>query len=58
MSDLPTSDLPTPSPRRHDLDALRSFAMLLGIGLHAALAYVGIGWIVNDEQTSAGWAGC
>jgi len=48
------SDLPPPSARRHDLDALRSFAMLLGIGLHAALAYIGFGWIVNDGQTSTG----
>jgi peptidoglycan/LPS O-acetylase OafA/YrhL len=28
------------SHRLHDLDALRAFAMLLGIGLHGALAYV------------------
>ncbi|MEM9610826.1 MAG: acyltransferase family protein [Actinomycetota bacterium] len=33
------ADRPPPSsnPRRYDLDALRSFAMLLGIALHAAL---------------------
>jgi fucose 4-O-acetylase-like acetyltransferase len=43
-----------PASRRHDLDALRSFAMLLGIALHAALAYTGPGWVVSDEQTSAG----
>ena len=48
-------DLHSSNSRRHDLDALRSFAMLLGIGLHAALAYIGFGWIVNDEQTSAGF---
>ncbi|MCA9272077.1 MAG: acyltransferase family protein [Phycisphaerales bacterium] len=41
-----------PSVRRHDLDALRSFAMLLGIALHAALAYVGAGWVVNDAPAS------
>ena len=29
-----------PNPRRHDLDALRAFAMLIGVGLHAALAYL------------------
>lgn len=40
--------------RRHDLDALRSFAMLLGIALHAALAYIGAGWVVSDERSSAG----
>jgi len=51
------SDLSSSSARRHDLDALRSFAMLLGIGLHVALAYIGLGWIVNDQQTSAGLGG-
>jgi fucose 4-O-acetylase-like acetyltransferase len=40
--------------RRHDLDALRAFAMLLGIALHAALAYTGAAWIVSDDRTSAG----
>mgnify|MGYP003676395629 CR=1 FL=1 len=41
-------------PRRHDLDAIRSFAMLLGIALHAALAYIGGVWIVSDERASEG----
>lgn len=36
--------------RRHDIDALRSFAMLLGIGLHAALAYSGKPWLVVDSR--------
>lgn len=31
---LEPTPLPEPSPRRHDLDALRAFAMLLGIVLH------------------------
>ncbi len=48
------SNQSAPDPRRHDLDAVRSFAMLLGIALHAALAYIGGGWVVADEQTSAG----
>jgi len=39
----------SPSIRRSDLDALRSFAMMLGIGLHAAMAYIGAGWMINDE---------
>jgi len=39
--------------RRHDLDAVRSFAMLLGIALHAALAYIGGMWIVSDHPTSS-----
>ncbi|MCP3904314.1 MAG: acyltransferase family protein [Planctomycetes bacterium] len=36
-------------PRRHDLDALRAFAMLLGIGLHAALSFMDIPWVVHDR---------
>lgn len=43
-----------PDARRHDMDALRAFAMLLGIALHAALAYIGIGWIVSEERASLG----
>jgi fucose 4-O-acetylase-like acetyltransferase len=43
--------------RRHDLDALRAVAMLLGIFLHASLAYVpGIPWPVQDTQP-APWLG-
>ena len=39
--------------RRHDLDALRAFAMLLGIALHAAIAYApGFPWAIQDSQTS------
>ncbi len=48
------SEQSVPVVRRHDLDAVRSFAMLLGIALHAALAYVGGVWIVSDERSSAG----
>lgn len=40
-------DVPTPT-RRSDLDAARSFAMLLGVFLHAALAYAGGIWLLND----------
>ncbi len=36
--------------RRHDLDALRAVAMLLGILLHALMAFVPAGWIVQDSQ--------
>jgi peptidoglycan/LPS O-acetylase OafA/YrhL len=39
-------------PRRHDLDALRAFAMLLGIGLHASLSFTGFPWIVQDIKSS------
>lgn len=38
--------------RRHDLDALRAIAMLLGIVLHAALAFAPIPWTVQDTQQS------
>ena len=36
--------------RRHDLDALRAIAMLLGICLHAMAAYSGILWVVMDND--------
>ena len=36
------------SDRLHHLDALRATAMLLGIVLHASLAYTGGPWIVRD----------
>ncbi|MGI9470886.1 MAG: acyltransferase family protein [Rubripirellula sp.] len=42
-------------PRRHDLDALRAIAMLLGIALHAALGFAPIPWIVQDVQQSEGF---
>lgn len=41
---------PKSFPRRHDLDALRGFAMLLGIGLHGALAYTPVPWILQDDR--------
>ena len=44
-----------PSPRgdrRHDLDALRAFAMLLGIALHAALSFFPSPWLVQDSRQS------
>jgi peptidoglycan/LPS O-acetylase OafA/YrhL len=55
-----TSDLgrlPEPAdPRRHDLDALRAFAMLLGIVLHAALSFMDIPWPVRDESRAPEFA--
>ena len=36
--------------RRHDLDALRAFAMFLGVALHAALPFVTDGWAIRDPQ--------
>jgi peptidoglycan/LPS O-acetylase OafA/YrhL len=38
--------------RRTDLDALRSFAMLLGIGLHASLSFFEAPWPVHDTRRS------
>jgi peptidoglycan/LPS O-acetylase OafA/YrhL len=45
-------DPPHASLRRHELDALRAFAMLLGIALHAAMSFTGVPWTVQDPQTS------
>ncbi|MEI6248434.1 MAG: acyltransferase family protein [Verrucomicrobiota bacterium] len=49
-----------PDERRHDYDALRGFAMLLGIVLHACMAYMGPYWVVQDRSESslmtAAWA--
>ena len=46
--------------RRHDLDALRAFAMLLGIVLHGALAFIPGAWVVTDasvegDETPFAW---
>lgn len=50
MTNLPPS---LPDERRHDLDALRGFAMLLGVVLHASIAYLGQNpWPVNDRSQS------
>ena len=41
--------------RRHDLDALRAFAMLLGIVLHGAMSFIpgaGVFWGVQDSQAN------
>lgn len=44
---LKTSEIQN-QDRRHDLDALRAFAMFLGIGLHASLSFVSLPWPVQD----------
>ncbi|MEC8919877.1 MAG: acyltransferase family protein, partial [Actinomycetota bacterium] len=44
----------SPTRRWHDLDALRGFAMLLGIGLHASLAFFPSFWPVQDKNASIG----
>lgn len=38
--------------RRNDLDALRSFAMVLGIVLHTSLAFFAAPWPVHDTRPS------
>ena len=43
-------DAPRSIERRHDLDALRAFAMLLGIVLHGALAFIPGAWAVTDAS--------
>ena len=43
---------PPPDPRRHDLDALRAAAMLLGIVLHAGLSFTPFPWPVQDARQS------
>ena len=45
-----------PATRRSDLDALRSVAMLLGVVLHASMAYFTVPWPVQDQQHSVGLA--
>lgn len=41
---------PRRDPRRHDLDALRAVAMLLGIALHGALSFIPTLWPVQDAH--------
>lgn len=51
---MTTNSLQT-DQRRHDLDALRAFAMLLGIVLHGAMSFIpgaGAFWGVQDSQSS------
>ena len=47
--------IPSGEPRRHELDALRAIAMLLGVGLHAALTFFPGVWPVQDR--TAGYHG-
>lgn len=37
-------------PRRHDFDALRAFAMLLGIALHASISFFPVTWPIQDRN--------
>ena len=45
-----------PMVRRHDLDALRAAAMLLGIAFHVGLAFAsGFPWLVQDAHRNVGF---
>lgn len=46
-----SGSVPAAGSRRHDLDALRAVAMLLGIVLHAAISFSTIPWSVTDSRT-------
>jgi peptidoglycan/LPS O-acetylase OafA/YrhL len=50
--DLSVDLTPSASLRRHDLDAVRALAMLLGIALHASLSFSTLPWIVHDIRQS------
>jgi Acyltransferase family/Ankyrin repeats (3 copies) len=39
--------------RRYDLDALRAFAMVLGIALHASLSFFPSFWVVTDTRQNS-----
>ncbi len=49
------NDAPSPAARRNDLDALRAFAMILGIALHASLAFFPSYWMVLDTRQGPGF---
>lgn len=51
LSPPPPEAPPSGSARRHDLDALRGFAMLLGVGLHASLAFFPSFWPAQDSTS-------
>ena len=47
---------PIPVARRHDLDALRAGAMLLGIVYHLALSFAeGFPWLIQDSRQGQGY---
>lgn len=49
-----TTPISSPADRLHGLDALRGFALLLGVVLHAAMSYMPVPvWVVMDSQTSS-----
>ena len=51
--DDPRSQNTINDQRWHELDALKGFAMLLGIGLHAALSFFPTFWPVQDRHMSS-----
>ena len=52
-----SSSIKVPSPRYHALDALRAYAMFLGVILHASMAYIpNVPWGSHDPA-AADWVG-
>lgn len=51
----PIHSTPSPSARLDHLDAARAFALVLGVGFHAALSFspLFLGWAVQDISTGA-----
>jgi peptidoglycan/LPS O-acetylase OafA/YrhL len=50
----PTTAPESPRPARsHDLDALRGFAMLLGVALHASLSFFPGFWVAVDSKADS-----
>ncbi len=48
-----TASAPARPKRWHDLDALRGFAMLLGIALHASLSFFPGFWVALDSTADS-----
>jgi glucan biosynthesis protein C len=56
MDAQPSQRLPNRWPNRwHDLDAVRAFALILGVAFHGAMSFMTPRiWIIDDPQHSAG----
>ena len=52
-----SSSIKVPSPRYHALDALRAYAMFLGVVLHASMAYIPIVPWGSNDPAAADWVG-
>jgi glucan biosynthesis protein C len=55
MTRDPSSETTLPGERWHDLDAVRAFALLLGVALHGVMSFMEPRvWIIADRMTSSG----